>query len=288
MTLKLKSKITMIGFVMALLIGSGIWMYLNSASNMIALDVNPSIEIHTNHMGRVVSITPINDDGKKVMAGYKLRHKDIDSVINDIVNRLVFNGYLTTDKNNEILVSSDNGGEADQLITKVNTTLTKYMQEKKLHVEVLQQKLNVTKEVIKAAHEYNISVGKMAMINKVISVNKDLKLEDLLGASVKELRKYFAEAKINNEKLEDDYSISVTPAPTTVPEVSPTITEVLADQADQSQVTEALVDQTQVTVAPIEQAQITEAIINSVEANKIAKEKKHKEVEKKKHKRLKK
>jgi hypothetical protein len=64
------------GIMLALLvIGAIIWGYFTLPSNYISLDVNPSIEIQTNRLNQVVSINPVNEDAKQVMAGYQRQTK---------------------------------------------------------------------------------------------------------------------------------------------------------------------------------------------------------------------
>ncbi|MEG0834178.1 MAG: hypothetical protein RR413_01925, partial [Christensenellaceae bacterium] len=45
-------------------------VFLLSPTHLITMDVNPSISIETNRLGRVVSVTGINDDAKAVLANY--------------------------------------------------------------------------------------------------------------------------------------------------------------------------------------------------------------------------
>ncbi len=216
MSVMLKSKKTMMLFGMiASVIVLGVWVgiYLKSPSKVISLDINPSMEIHTNQLGQVVFVEPVNEDAKQVMAGYQLTDHNLENVINDIVDRLLLAGYLTSPDTNEIMISGDASGSSATLVGKINTTITDYLNEKHLEVKVLQQKLDVDKEDIEEAHANHISVGKMAMINKLVENNKELSVEELSDASVKQLMQYFDDQNITKEELEKEYAI-ITSIPT--------------------------------------------------------------------------
>lgn len=211
----LKSKRTIIiASVLATLIIIGIWVgyYLHSPNGMIALDVNPSIEIYTNHLGQVESVDAVNDDAKQVMAGYQLTDRNLETVIGNIVDRLILNGYLTTTDTNEILLSSNQSDASDALLSKANTAITNYLQEKQLEVGVVQQKVDMDNEAIKEAHENHISTGKMALIKKLMKLSDEYTFDELKSATVKQLMTYFADQKVGTNDLEQKYAL-VTSAP---------------------------------------------------------------------------
>jgi len=198
-----------IGIILVLLvIGLGVGYYINSPSNLIALDVNPSIEIHTNRLNRVVSIDPINEDAKQLLAGYQIADRNLESVIKDIVDRMILSGYIALGQENKILVTVDNSNTSGNLLDSINNTIATYMQEKQINTDVLKQSLSVSAADTQTAHEINASVGKMAVINRLLENNIGLTAEELAQSSIKVLMKLALDNNILMEDLILNYSIA--------------------------------------------------------------------------------
>lgn len=227
---------------------AGIIYYLQTPSGMLAIDVNPSLEIHTNRLGEVVSIDPVNDDAAQLMAGYQLTDRNLETVIKDIVDRMILNGYLVNANTNEILLTG-NKNSSDTLLNQATTSLTSYLQEKQLAVQVLNQKTDMDKEDVKAAHENQVSVGKMALINALLKYDSSLTTEDLTHATIKKLIQIAHTQRIPLGQILQDYKASLadptaTAAPTEA--ASPTAGVTPTTAPDQSN--------TQVTAVPTESA----------------------------------
>lgn len=184
---------------------AGMGLYLNAPSNMFSIDVNPSIELHTNRLGYVVSVDPVNEDAKLIMAGYQLNDRDLETVIEDIVDRMILNGYLISEDTNQILITADEDISTD-FMDKVDTLLTEYLQEMQFDVSVLDQLIDMNAESIEAAHDYEISVGKMAIIEKLLSENPNISLEDLVDESIKQLMQLAEEQGISPDNLITNYN----------------------------------------------------------------------------------
>jgi hypothetical protein len=184
-----------LGILSALLVlGIAAAIYLFSPSNYFAMDVNPSVEIQTNRLNMVVSVTPVNDDAKKLLAGYELTDKNLEAVIKSIVDRMILNGYIAPTKDNQILVTSLDKNAGEQLTQNVDSIITSYLSEKKLNATVLEQAIVASPEDIKNAHESKVSPGKMALIQKLLKADSSLTLADLSKKRVSDLV-HMAQAK---------------------------------------------------------------------------------------------
>ena len=195
--LKQKKSLLLAAVALFVLFGAGIGYYLLSPSSMFAIDVNPSIEIHTNRLGEVVSIDPVNEDAVQLMTGYQLTDKNLETVIHDIVDRMILNGYLVNDKTDAILLSADQNSNSDGLLGKVQTAFNNYLQEKQLAVDVLEQKVDMDNGNVKEAHANNVSVGKMALIDQLTANNSDATTADFTDDTVKELVQYAIDHNIS-------------------------------------------------------------------------------------------
>ena len=170
-----------------LMIGGGLGIYYFSPSNYIAIDVNPSIELHTNRLNQVTSINPVNEDAKQLMAGYVMADKSLETVIEDIVDRMILNGYLAADKDNQILITTEDNDAAAQLSAKINTIISAYLTERQLDANVLQQGIKINTQSIDSAHEDNVSAGKMTIIQKIMENDNSITLDELLNMRISDL-----------------------------------------------------------------------------------------------------
>lgn len=192
-----------------LLISTGVYLYLKTPVHLLAIDVNPSIELRTDRLNRVVSINPVNEDAISMMAGYQLSDRDLETVIEDIVNRMIFFGYLTSDQKNQILITADDTYTSAVILDQVNTAISDYMSERQLEVEVWQQQLTADGVQVDAAHASNVSFGKLAIINELIAAGSGLKEEELTGLSIRDLIAYAVSQGISLEGLIENYNDAI-------------------------------------------------------------------------------
>lgn len=129
------------------------------------MDINPSIEIGTNRFNKVVSVNPMNDDAKQLMAGYKLDDRDLEDVIEDIVDRIILNGYINSTNDNTLLITVENSKASKELLDRVNSKIVSYVNERQMAIDLLNQTTDITKDELEVANDYQVSFGKMAIIN---------------------------------------------------------------------------------------------------------------------------
>lgn len=188
-----------------LVIGTGVYLYLKTPVHLLAIDVNPSIELRTDRLNRVVSVNPVNEDAVNLMAGYQLDDRDLETVIGDIVDRMIFYGYLTSDRKNQILITADDTYTSAEILGQVNTAIADYMSERQLEVEILQQQLAADSLAVDAAHANNVSFGKMAIINELMANGSTMTADELAGLSIRDLVAYAEARGVSLEDLIDNY-----------------------------------------------------------------------------------
>lgn len=204
---KIKSKVGFIlgGMVAIAVLGLFLCYYYLAPNSYLAIDVNPSIEFKTNRLNQVVSINPVNDDAKNLLAGYELKDKHIEKVIQDIVDRMVLTGYLTPEKDNMILITVENKNTSLNLLNDVKEDLMNTLSDRKLEVEVMEQSIDITADVIQEAHNNNISAGKLAIINKIMKFDKSITVEELSEVSILDMIAYANLYDIELDELLDDF-----------------------------------------------------------------------------------
>ena len=76
---------------------------------VVSLDVNPSIEYTINAFDRVLDITAVNDDAKKILANMDenaLRYRPLEEVVDATILALRENGYLTDATGNDVVIAA--------------------------------------------------------------------------------------------------------------------------------------------------------------------------------------
>ena len=224
-----------------ILVGAAVLLQqANAVATVVSLDVNPSIELKVNSSEKVLSCTPLNDDAKAILAemgeGADLKGAKLEVAVNAIVGSLVRNGYLDSISSAIMISVEDKNTErAEKLRSELASVVDVTLQTEAAKAAVLTQTLPQDKKLEQQARENNISTGKAALINRVLTLNAGLKFEELAKLSVEEL-KDLAEAgapamPIGKEKAMEIATAAYTKATTAAircSEVDPELDEIPA------------------------------------------------------------
>ncbi len=134
-----------------------------SSNTIIALDVNPSIEIEIDDNNRIEDIDAVNRDAERVLESLNLEGKDIDIAVNEIIGALVSNGFLSENQNS-ILVSidADNSTKASELKEKVSSQINTALEGSNITASV------ITQDFERGGEAGNVSAAKSNLIKKII------------------------------------------------------------------------------------------------------------------------
>ncbi|WP_343210695.1 anti-sigma-I factor RsgI family protein [Anaerolentibacter hominis] len=171
----------------------------------IAIDVNPSIELETDRNNRVVAIHPANQDARELLTGYAMDSNELDDVVEDIVDRLYLAGYLTDNSDNKILITADEKTTSPALLEKVNTSVSNYLNVRKLNATILKQSIDVSEQLLADAHNNQMSAGKYTIVERILQEDKTLTAADLAGTSLKDLIAFASQKNVDLNELVDEY-----------------------------------------------------------------------------------
>lgn len=156
----------------------------------IYLDVNPSIEIQIDENQKVIKCIPTNIDAEKILNNITLDGVDINTALFAIVGSMYTNGYLNSE-NNSILVTVDTKSEQSNLLSQITTQIENVFKENEnMNCSIIAQKVDSTNELIDLSKQYKISIGKMYLIEKIISSGNlytSENIEELSKMSIHEL-----------------------------------------------------------------------------------------------------
>ena len=177
-----------------MLLGGGLfYQRANAVASVVSLDVNPSIELKVNRSEKVLVCTPLNEDANAILAdmsnGADLKGAKLDVAVNAIVGSLVRNGYLDS-ISSAIMISVEDKdtARAEKLQRELSSTVDGVLQTSEAKAAVLTQTLTQDAGREQQARENNISTGKAALVNRVLSLNSALKFDALAKLSVEELK----------------------------------------------------------------------------------------------------
>ena len=177
-----------------LLCGGGVfYQQAHAVASVVSLDVNPSIELKVSRNEKVLACVPLNEDAKAILAdmsnGADLKRAKLDVAVNAIVGSLVRNGYLDS-ISSAIMISVEDkdAARAEKLQRELTSAVDGVLQTSEAKAAVLTQTLTQDAAREQQARENNISTGKAALVNRVLTINPSLKFDALAKLSVEELK----------------------------------------------------------------------------------------------------
>ena len=170
-----------------------------SVDSIVAIDVNPSVEIALNKSYRVLSVKANNEDAASLIKDKSFKNKNFDTVISELTMSLSSSGYINKNKNS-ILVSVSNSNEvkADEVKTRVVTDIKTTLNEQEIKPVIYKQSISnsKTKELERLAKQYHTSFGKMQLINSLIEKDATLTIEELVALPIQEIKTYVEKRQI--------------------------------------------------------------------------------------------
>lgn len=172
---------------------SGSVTSLTMAQNsVIMIDVNPSIRLEVDDRNTVVKAEALNEDAQEVMAGLEIVGQDYTSAVTSVVGALQEKHYIT-DLKNSILISVLDANEETAETLRENTVsaIEEFNKSVDYTFSVLSQIVKGDKSIAELAKEYNVSEGRIEMINKLISEHSNYSFEELVKCNVQTINQLF-------------------------------------------------------------------------------------------------
>ncbi len=187
-------RIAALAAAFVLLLGSAVlianFISLYDPGMIIALDVNPSIEIKVNKKEQVLEANALNEDAKTVLGDMNFKKLDLEVAINAIIGSMLSHGYLSADQNSILIsVSSKDAQKAELIKASISSKVSAILGEKNIEASVITQDYTTKEET----HE-GVSAAVSALIEKIISTGLTnsngvpYTYDELAGLRVNELK----------------------------------------------------------------------------------------------------
>lgn len=177
------------GVILALGLGGiGNYRANQAVAAVVALEVNPSVEINVNKKERVLNVRPLNDDGAKIIGEMDFSGSTLEVTVNALIGSMLQNGYLN-EMANSILISVDDKNDADGALLqqKLTKEVNDMLQEQTFQAAVMSQRLTKNDELAALAKQYNISEGKAQLIQDICRAYPGKSFAELTDLSINEL-----------------------------------------------------------------------------------------------------
>lgn len=159
----------------------------------INIDINPSVELAINRYDRIIRMTPLNDDGERLLKSVDLQMQKVDRGVHAVIETAKGLGYLADERDVLISVSS-----ADSELRQKTQEEIKNKVAQKAEVLVFD-----SSEHDQSVQE-GLSPGKKKIIGKVMESGTNLTEEELADVPVKDLMLRINENKKMKLELEKE------------------------------------------------------------------------------------
>lgn len=168
----LKAALSAAAALLLIVGAAGLYANLSADRYIVAVDVNPAVELRVNGFDRISAVTLKNDDAKALISEDDLKGKTVSDAVDTLTEKLCGDGYLN-ENNNGVLVSAHGGDDA--LCSKIVSSIEKATERAGFNYAVLYQSLDDDAD------------GKAELIAKLDGRFDDLSIEELSKLSVQEL-----------------------------------------------------------------------------------------------------
>jgi len=175
----------------------------HTVDSIITLDVNPSIEITANTNNKVLSVIPLNEDGKEVIGSMSLEGYSLEVSVNALIGSMLSKGYID-EASNSILVTVDNNDsvKGEAIKSQLTTEIKKFLEKDSFQGAIISQLARKDQELEDQAHKYGITLGKAQVITQIISQSTRYRFEDLAPLSINEINLLCGSSRIKLKNID--------------------------------------------------------------------------------------
>lgn len=192
-------------FILCSAIGIQKYQIYYVVDSIVELDVNPGIELKINEVEKVLSINTVNEDAVIILDNMNLKGTDLKVAVNALIGSMLKNGYLD-ELANSILITVENqdtakGAQLQQkLVEEINQIFSSYS----MDGAILSQALTKDEQLHQLAKTYQITIGKAALIQQLVTQNSLLYFEELANIPINELNLMLTSQQTLLENIKSD------------------------------------------------------------------------------------
>ncbi len=173
--------------ILLLVVPSWIINY-KTTDSIITLDVNPSVEIRTNHQNQVLFVSALNEDAKLILGENEFQGRKLEEVLALLMERLIDNNYLNSSKNTILLtVMNRNHKKADSIIEDSAVMIENSLVAKSITPIIMKQVITNEESREVLAKKYHVSEGRISFILDLLANNTQLSMDALVHMTMEQM-----------------------------------------------------------------------------------------------------
>lgn len=158
-------------------------------TSFVTISINPEIELGLDEQDKVVEVISINEDADILTSDLNLVGLTIEDASTKIIDSAMETGYLDeySDENTVVVTTiCDNEEKRKALEEKVMTKMNAHFETRKIYPILVAKGLD---DDLKAeAESYDISYGKMLLVDYASALNDTLSKDDLVDMSIRDIQ----------------------------------------------------------------------------------------------------
>lgn len=171
------------GFCFMVMIFAGYQFYF-SATAVISIDVNPSIELNINRFDTVISVKAYNEDGQDLAENLDVRFMKYGEAVQAIMDSDAFAGYRSEDDVVSVAVAGYDEKQQEKILTDMEFCAAA---EKNMYCYYADG------DEIAKAHEAGLSCGKYRAYLELQKLDPDVTVEEVRKMTMREIRERIEE-----------------------------------------------------------------------------------------------
>jgi hypothetical protein len=157
--------------------------------SFVTISINPDVQLGLDENDKVVEVNAVNSDADVLTSDLNLIGLDANEASNKVIDAAMETGYLDEySDENAVVVTTVNDNEENRkaLEQKIITKMNEHFETRKIYPVLVAKGLD---DNLKAeADKYNISYGKMLLIESALALNNTLSKDQLINMSIKDIQ----------------------------------------------------------------------------------------------------
>lgn len=167
---------------LVLILFAGIKLYFTPTAR-IDIDINPSIELGINRFDKVVSVNPLNDDGKELAESLDIKFANYDEALREILDNKSVEALLSDNGVMTVTVIETNTAQSANILSEVSACVSDYGN---VYCH------SASSEEVSAAHELGLSCGKYWAFLELQALDPDITLEEIRNMTMRQIHELVA------------------------------------------------------------------------------------------------
>lgn len=165
--------------LLVVVLGLGGYHLYFTPTSVISIDINPSLEVDVNRLGRVIALHGYNEDGEEFAASLDVLHQNYQQAVDEILNSDTIVDCLNEGGFLSVSVVELSGNQGEKIIQYVSGCTSG-------HHNVSCS--TISSEEAHEAHHVGLSYGKYEIYAQIVAYNPDFTPEEANEMTMRELR----------------------------------------------------------------------------------------------------